>query len=188
MNNESARISEETAIILSDLCQKVIPAGVAVDLGTGCGGSLGIMAEYLPPELEIYTVDNNLKYQDEVRAHLINRKFDPETIHFIHARIGGNSKTPSGKWYRAGDLVGQIPGPITLLFVDGPEGKIGRGPALEYFLPQLPPGAIIVLDDLRRHEEAVVFRKWREILSQKEIRHSSQTFLTDRGLGVIELI
>lgn len=52
---------------------------------------------------------------------------------------------------------------IDLLFVDGPPGSTGplaRYPALPLLADALAPGALVVVDDIERSEEATVVQRW----------------------------
>lgn len=60
---------------------------------------------------------------------------------------------------------------IDLLVVDGPPGSEpdARAPALEVFLPKLPAGALVVLDDARRRDERVAFERWMALGVAEEV-------------------
>lgn len=66
-------------------------------------------------------------------------------------------------WYDPEVLAAALPDrPIDLLVVDGPPSthSWSRWPAVEFFLPHLAPGAVILLDDGRRPEETRTTRRW----------------------------
>jgi predicted O-methyltransferase YrrM len=51
-------------------------------------------------------------------------------------------------------------GPFSLVFIDGPDGYIGRDGALHLAFPYLAPGALIVVDDARRRKERETIARW----------------------------
>jgi predicted O-methyltransferase YrrM len=56
-------------------------------------------------------------------------------------------------------------GDLDVVFVDGPPGHAGalaRYPAGPLLLPRLSPGGVLLLDDVRRAQEAEVQRRWAE--------------------------
>ena len=166
-------ISDRTAEALAKICQEVRPR-TAVDLGTGTGRSMAVMAEHAPKGGVIWTVDNDPQFIAQARGILKTIQHRAE-VHFIHARIQNN-------WYSVEALT-QVKGPVDLLFVDGPVGAIGRGLALPTFLERLAPGAHVYLDDFNRTDEQNWFGAWVALLKEKGRRFRVLKISTERGLG-----
>ena len=81
-------------------------------------------------------------------------------------------------WYS----VKAIPeGPVDLLFVDGPPGKLGkqaRFPAAPLLIDRLSPGGLIVLDDYHRPDEREMTERWLQLypkLVREVLRHEKGT-------------
>jgi len=67
---------------------------------------------------------------------------------------------------------------IDVLIVDGPPGYLGPGsryPALPLLANRLSPGALVVLDDIQRHDECAIVDRWHDegfIETAQRIDHS----------------
>ena len=109
----------------------------------------------------IITVDHEARYADEARRELALHGLS-EVASVIHAPLT-DVVLPTGtfSWY---DLPDGVPGSgIDLLFVDGPPmaaGELARYPALPILGPRLSPGAVIVMDDTTRPDEAAAVSRW----------------------------
>lgn len=80
----------------------------------------------------------------------------------IDVELGGRTF----QWYDLGPLLRTLEGRIDLLFIDGPPGKVqslSRYPALPMLAPHLAPGAVVVVDDGAREDEARMVELWREL-------------------------
>lgn len=179
-------ISRDTIRILSDECRQCA-AGILVDLGTGEGVSLDTMVESLPAGL-VWTVDEHPALLSQVRERLRLEGKNYRNVFFVHAPlIDCSSRGYAQRWYNP-EVLSCIPGPISLLFVDGPIGAFGRGPALPVFYERLAKNAVVLLDDANREGEIRSFESWKAFLDLKSIPYRADILKTDRGLARIALL
>jgi len=84
--------------------------------------------------------------------------------------------------YQSFDRVRQR-GPFDFVLVDSPPGTIGRDTTLYQSLPYLAPGAILVLDDAARVQEATVIRRWLRAVPGLELVLWNKQFA--RGIAIL---
>jgi predicted O-methyltransferase YrrM len=109
----------------------------------------------------VITVDHDAGYAEQARRELALHGLS-EVATVVHAPLT-DIVLPTGtfNWY---DLPGGVPpNGVDLLFVDGPPmaaGELARYPALPILAERLSSGAVIVMDDTTRPDEAAAVRRW----------------------------
>ena len=99
-------------------------------------------------------------------------------LHGLEARVILAPLVGDPPTYSTSDL--DATAQFDLAFLDGPPGRIGRGPVLPALAPYLKPGAFIVLDDAKRDSEQAVWRSWCGSLPLVDAKLVD----TDRGLAI----
>lgn len=173
----------DSASYLRRLCEEEKPK-IVVELGTGPGVSLSILARWCPPETSIWTVDHVQEWQEEGAQRLKRLGIERPEINYVHAEM---EDVQVGSERREGYdpiKLAAIPSGIDLLLVDG-HTRIG---ALSAFLGRLSPSAIVLLDDLRRPEERALYARWKASLEQAGRRFTSAVIPTSRVFGELRLL
>ncbi|MBI3722334.1 class I SAM-dependent methyltransferase [bacterium] len=180
-------VSDRTVEVLDEVAKSWQLATV-VELGTGAGRSLEVLTKRLRRHARVFSVDDDVRFLENARARLEGQALSVGQVHLVHAPLGrGTFAGVTQDWYSETALA-EIPGPIDLLFVDGPQGHVGRFPAVPAFLDRLSPRAAIVLDDANRDDERRILAAWAEILRSRGHELVLDLFPTDRGLGRIQLL
>lgn len=175
MYDHNMAISDRTSVVLAEVCAELKPK-VSIDLGTGTGRSLVVMATQALAGGVIWSVDNDPQFLKQARGIVAQVQHQAE-IHFVHAPLKNG-------WYDISALAA-IKGPVNLLFVDGPVGAVGRALALPTFLARLAPGAHVYLDDFNRAGEQNWFEGWKALLKESGFRFEERRIPTERGLGAL---
>lgn len=106
----------------------------------------------------VVSLEHQLDFADATTAMLLENDLEE----FAEVRYAPLGEDPV--WYTTvgwSDLAG-----IGLLFVDGPPGFVApyaRQPALELLDGRLAPGCVVVLDDMQRKSEKLIWLSWREL-------------------------
>jgi len=180
-------ISKETAEVLRELC-KSYAVRTVVELGTGTGRSLRVFLEACHPGTRVVSVDSDPHFLGLAASEILERKPSVAGVSLVHAPLESyGAREHQQAWYARAAIEG-IRGPIDLLFVDGPEGSVGRFPALPAFVDRMSPQGAIVLDDCRREDERKILDRWSDLIRSRGMECVVDLFPTDRGLGRIQLL
>lgn len=110
----------------------------------------------------VVALESSDHYADLTRAEL-ERLGLSDFATVVHAPLV-DTPVPDGvtqPWFDVSGLV--LPGPIDLLFVDGPPGNVARQaryPAFPVLADRLAPGAAVILDDTGRPAEDAIVERW----------------------------
>ena len=140
---------------LLDLVRAYRPARV-VELGSGTSS---VWLGYTLRELQgtLVSVDHDEYFAGLTREALVRHGLQD----VAQVRVAPLTETDDETWYDRAVLSDLSR--IDLLIVDGPPGSSGprvRSAALPYFADRLTPGALVVLDDSDRPDEAAIAQGW----------------------------
>lgn len=86
-------------------------------------------------------------------------------VELVHAPLVSRNAPDLGQpWYEVASL-GATMSSIDVLFVDGPPGAtthMARYPAFSIFAPFLNDGSMVLLDDVDRHDEGRIVKRWKQ--------------------------
>lgn len=116
--------------LLAFLSRLVCPKNV-LEVGTFTGYATLCLAEGLSPGGEIHTIDNNPELEDRVRGYF-EASGRSQSIHY---HIGD-----------AADIIGQLPGPFDVVFIDADKKNNLR--YYELALEKSRPGSLILIDNV----------------------------------------
>jgi predicted O-methyltransferase YrrM len=132
---------------------------IALELGSGI--STVVLAEgvgrCLGPAC-LLSLESSERWAQDVNRVLLARGHMGKA-RVVHCRLDAG-------WYTLSDQVKYVlAAGIKFLFIDGPPGYSGKNarlPAVFLLAPYFRPGAIIVVDDAAREDEAFAIREWRQ--------------------------
>jgi predicted O-methyltransferase YrrM len=123
-----------------------------------CGGGVSTLVLARALQLNgaglVWTLESSAEFAQITRERL--RRLGVQQ--FSKVRIAPLTELPppgQGFWYRLEEIA-RLPGPIDMLFVDGPQVSetTSRAPAIDHLFPRLSPAGFVVFDDARRADEA----------------------------------
>lgn len=140
-----------------------------------CGG--GISTFYIARLLKtigghLYTLEHNEEWLNFVQKGL-EREGLTDRVTLIHAPLKPTDLALENiPWYDTKAIAQQLSQEqkIDLLLVDGPPAyqeniQYSRYPAVPYFLPSLSNDCTIVIDDINRHGEQEIVKRWEKLLN-----------------------
>jgi predicted O-methyltransferase YrrM len=110
----------------------------------------------------VVALEDNDRYAAITRADL-ERLGLSDWATVVHAPLV-DAVLPDGSsqpWFNLSGLA--LPGPVDLLFVDGPPARVGpqsRYPAFPLLADRLAPDAVVILDDTGRPAEDAIVERW----------------------------
>lgn len=149
---------EAIAGMVDHLLARAAPSNV-VELGSGVSTIwLGLaLRDYGSGHLTAF--EHDPVYAARTRAQLRAHDLDGWCTVLDSPLAGADDRWPEG-WYHIDTW---HPRPIDLLLVDGPPGagrEMARDPAFDVLGPYLAPGALLVVDDVDREDEARMVNRW----------------------------
>jgi predicted O-methyltransferase YrrM len=147
------------------MLDRVMSAPVRTVVECGSGTSTVWMATALKARGGdgcVVALESSDHYAEMTRAEL-ERLGLSDFATVVHAPLV-DTALPDGvtqPWFDVSGLV--LPGPIDLLFVDGPPGNVARQaryPAFPVLADRLAPGAAVILDDTGRPAEDAIVERW----------------------------
>jgi predicted O-methyltransferase YrrM len=158
----------------------------------GCGVSTLIFAnharlnelscEFGPP---IVSFEHDPEWHDKTRTLLESRGLSRFVELILAPLVPLEDADGHQLGYQWNEQVKQIlasrPG-FDLCFIDGPPGRIGRGPCLPRIAPYLSANAFVMLDDSYRIGEQEIWIQWTRQFSHSLIH--SRLAATDRGVAM----
>lgn len=153
-----------TAKTIVDAVRETRPA-VVLELGSGASTTLiaAVLEQLGLSDTRHIAVDHLPDYLDATRQSVELQGLHREVEYWL-CPLEEPGGTGVAHWYS--DLPGKLGDTkIDVLVVDGPPGATqpeARRPALEVLRPFLSLGAIVILDDTSRPEEATILEKWKQ--------------------------
>ncbi|PMD04963.1 class I SAM-dependent methyltransferase [Brevibacterium paucivorans] len=111
---------------------------------------------------KIVSIDESDHYTSLTRSHL-DRLGTADTVNLIHAPV---TSQEDYKWYTTETI--PLGADIDAVIVDGPTGSSDtcvRYKALPFLANNLADGALVILDDTHRSDEALIADQWQEEFS-----------------------
>jgi predicted O-methyltransferase YrrM len=160
----------DVLVLLVHLIDERRPS-VVVELGSGVS-TLVIAARLKSLGAgSLVTLEHEAVYAERTRRELgLHGLADVASV--VDAPLGDvRVADASWRWYQPPE--GSLPASIDLLFVDGPPGSVGelaRYPALPLLRDRFTPGALVVVDDVVRPDEAQIARRWQAEVPGSELQ------------------
>ena len=139
------------------------PVRTIVECGSGTSTVwIATALERRGGEGRVVALESSDRYAASTRAEL-ERLGISDRATVLHAPLVDTAMPdgPSQPWF---DLSGlELPGPIDLLFVDGPPASVApdaRYPAFPLLADRLAPDAVVILDDTGRPAEDAIVERW----------------------------